>query len=62
MRKCGHIYDYMFIQEGYINLGTAVNSLCEDILSERLNQVHTVTKIALVQYSVWPSGPTVCGE
>ena len=46
MRKCGHIYDYMFIQEGYINLGTAVNSLCEDILSERLNQVHTVTKIA----------------
>ena len=39
MRKCDHIYDYMFIQEGYINLGTAVNSLCEDILSKRLNQV-----------------------
>ena len=28
------------LQEGYINLGTAVNSLCEDLLCERLNQVN----------------------
>ena len=26
-------------KEGFVNLGTAVNSLCEDIIKERLNQV-----------------------
>ena len=38
-RCVGDAYDPESNKEGFVNLGTAVNGLCEDIFKERLDKV-----------------------
>ena len=40
LNRCGEdAYNRESNKEGFVNLGTAVNSLCEDIIKERLDKV-----------------------
>ena len=41
LSRCGQDpFDKISNKEGFVNLGTAVNSLCEDVIKERFDKVN----------------------